>query len=251
MEEDVSTNNESMTLKEKAPLIDIDFFLDNEPQSTLTALKPSPVSAKVEEEKPASPTLPEEEIKVLKDAKSCEEVLLDKYAGWGESDPLESFPYLYPMLPHPVASRISEIYKASERFDPSSSADHSLAWFLFNFSKKSNSGFYNNVLRCVLAYRECINNHGLQILSKYSQENRDFSIMSNIRGWLGSNQPQVKLTALIKAEYIFLCADFFLSHYLPTRYAQWFHREFALDFIVMLNKWMVDQSLSKVYLCLH
>lgn len=180
-----------------------------------------------------------------------DDLFLEKYSGRGHCHPLETFPFLYSFVPHPVANQIYQIIRNNEQFNPSCSADHSFAWFLYHLSKKANSLFYNQVLNAVLIFRECINKHGHGVLSQFSEETRNSAILSNLRRWLGPAHPQVKLTALISAEYIFVCGEFFLVHYLPKHYSSQFSREFALDFVLMMNKWMVDKSLSKISLMIR
>lgn len=176
-----------------------------------------------------------------------EEAFLEKYSGRGECDPLENFPLIYSSVPHPVASHISEIARTKELFEPGCSADHSFAWFLFHIAQKANPEIFSSVLAIVLAFRECINNHGLTIFSRFSHESGDCSVLSSLRTHLGPCQPQVKLTAINRADYIFLCADFFLSQQLPFLFGC-ARSEFATDLLFLMNQWMVDRCLSKVSL---
>lgn len=251
IEEDISTNYDSTPFREKQHQTENEAELFTEHiQKALPVQEenpaPVPKQPEIEMNKPEPAEISKEHLTRPNERLSSDEAFIEKYSGRGESDPLECFPCIYSMLPHPVAIQIAELMRSNDGFNPTVSADHSFALFLYQISKKSNSEFYNTVLRTVMAFRDCINSHGYMILSQYSQETFNISIMEALRNWHCPVLPQMKLSASISAEYIFLCAEFFLKQYLPSNFANWVNKEFALDLIFIMNKWMVEKSLSKV-----
>lgn len=174
-----------------------------------------------------------------------EDAMIQKYGASGVCNPLQNFPFLYSNVPHPVACRINEFQSKGLGFNPEASVDHAFAFFLSELSKKANPSFYNAALEIVLSFRDCINAHGAQSLSAFFKDECfryfDRSFLS-----FSVSQPQMKLSAFVSPQFIFICAGCFLREFKP-QYSS-INSEFAKEFIVMMNKWMVRKSLSTVVL---
>jgi hypothetical protein len=206
----------------------------------------SPVpTSPMNEEKPLPPVLVPAQTHDWRSEPPEDDAMLEKYNAKGLCDPLLSFPYLYSNVPHPVACRIRELLSKGPDFNPSASVDHAFAFFLNELAKKSNQQFFSCALELVLGFRDCINNNGVNKFINIFKEDYGAYLSPNVHSFSVA-QPQVKLSAKISPEYVFICADCFLRDFKPKFFP--INSEFAQEFIVMMNKWMVRRSISTVVL---
>lgn len=148
---------------------------------------------------------------------------------------------------HPIADMLNCLKSeaADNEFFTQLTCDKIFACYLDSLAKFANQTFHNMVALIVRALRQCLNDHGYDLLQLFEAQNPTQKIEL-----LKESTETVDVVSFCKVEpawYISIVFDFFVKEYLP-RYldGEDFNLAFVSGFLQAFNDWLLTNNLSKV-----
>ena len=148
---------------------------------------------------------------------------------------------------HPLADIISCLVNdaTDETFFTQLTCDKIFSIYLFNLSRFANQTFHSMVALLIRALRQCLNDHGYELLQVFEAQNPTQKIEL-----LKESTDSIEGTSFCKVEpawYITIVFDFFVKEYLP-RYlgSTTFNLAFVCSFLQAFNDWLLKNNLSKI-----
>lgn len=148
---------------------------------------------------------------------------------------------------HPLANIISCLVNdaTDEAFFTQLTCDKIFSIYLFNLSRFANQTFHSMVALMIRALRQCLNDHGYELLQVFEAQNPTQKI--ELLKESTDSHEGTSFCSVEPAWYITIVFDFFVKEYLPQYLDKSdFNLAFVCSFLHSFNQWLLKNNLSKI-----
>lgn len=170
----------------------------------------------------------------------------------GKASPTQPFvkgrnPITNQLILHPIAELLSCLAHdaTDDQFFTQLNCDKIFAIFLYNLSKFSNQSFYSMASLVIRGLRQCLKEHGYELLQLFEAQNPSQKI--ELFKESTDTNDDISFCNVEPAWYITIIFDFFVKEYFPMYLGgENFNLGFVTSFLQAFNDWLINNNLSKI-----